>query len=330
MPAFELARARARPARCSMRPPPGTVPLAVAFDAARAEFRRSPARAPGRHRIGAALIAGADSRAAPVAAGPRGRPDAPRASRRRRGAVHCLAAVALDARSRESVRASRRRPRPAAVAPAASRRAAGRARAPVRPGRCRTTSGPPASIEPLGAVVAVGSRRGGAAWPWPLCRPLLIGWLRVAPDRGLGGDGELVVQSRPDGARVIIDDKEHGRHAAHRAGEPGHPRAAGARRRRRAARDSADDPRRACRPPSTSSCMGVASTGVLEVRSEPSRARVTIDGQRPRLHAADAARRDARRIPGGARARRLEVRRKWCASSRAPRLSWSCRSGDGR
>ncbi len=37
-----------------------------------------------------------------------------------------------------------------------------------------------------------------------------IGWMATRPTEHLGSDGELVVQSRPEGATVVIDDREHG------------------------------------------------------------------------------------------------------------------------
>ena len=37
-----------------------------------------------------------------------------------------------------------------------------------------------------------------------------IGWQATRPSEGLTGDGELVVQSRPEGARVTVDDEDRG------------------------------------------------------------------------------------------------------------------------
>ena len=43
-----------------------------------------------------------------------------------------------------------------------------------------------------------------------VAQTLVVAWLLSRPSEGLGGDGELVVQSRPEGARVLIDDKDEG------------------------------------------------------------------------------------------------------------------------
>ena len=73
--------------------------------------------------------------------------------------------------------------------------------------------------------------------------------------------------------------------------------------------------------------QGVSSTGVLEVRSEPSAARVTIDGQARGSTPLDAARRDPGRLPGGARARRLEVDPGRAGGAGQRPLNCWCRSG---
>ncbi len=111
-----------------------------------------------------------------------------------------------------------------------------------------------------------------------VAQAVLAGWLWSRPSSGLGGDGELVVQSRPDGARVVIDDREHGVTPLTIRVSPG--------AHVLQVRAGTSEPRvipLLIRPGVQTAqyveLMGVATTGVLEVRSEPSKARVTIDGQ---------------------------------------------------
>ena len=107
---------------------------------------------------------------------------------------------------------------------------------------------------------------------------LLVAWLLSRPSEGLGGDGELVVQSRPEGARVVIDDKEQGVTPLTVRVSPGthvlQVRAGSAE-----PRVIPLQIRAGVQTAQYVELMGVASTGVLEVRSEPSKAKVTIDGQ---------------------------------------------------
>jgi PEGA domain len=105
-----------------------------------------------------------------------------------------------------------------------------------------------------------------------------VAWLLSRPSEGLGGDGELVVQSRPEGARVLIDDKDEGITPLTVRVSPG--------THVLQLRAGSAEPRvipLQIRPGVQTAqyveLMGVASTGVLEVRSEPSKAKVTIDGQ---------------------------------------------------
>ena len=111
-----------------------------------------------------------------------------------------------------------------------------------------------------------------------VAQSLLVAWLLSRPSEGLGGDGELVVQSRPEGARLLIDDQDQGVTPLTVRVSPG--------THVLQLRAGAAEPRvipLQIRPGVQTAqyveLMGVASTGVLEVRSEPSTARVTIDGQ---------------------------------------------------
>ena len=111
-----------------------------------------------------------------------------------------------------------------------------------------------------------------------LAQSLLVAWLLSRPSEGLGGDGELVVQSRPEGARVVIDDKDQGVTPLTVRVSPGthvlQVRAGSAE-----PRVIPLQIRAGVQTAQYVELMGVASTGVLEVRSEPSKAKVTIDGQ---------------------------------------------------
>ncbi len=111
-----------------------------------------------------------------------------------------------------------------------------------------------------------------------VAQAVLAGWLWSRPSEGLGGDGELVVQSRPDGARVVIDDREHGVTPLTIRVSPG--------THVLQVRAGTSEPRvipltirAGVQTAQYVELMGVATTGVLEVRSEPSKARVTIDGR---------------------------------------------------
>ncbi|MFM8532652.1 MAG: PEGA domain-containing protein, partial [Acidimicrobiia bacterium] len=107
-----------------------------------------------------------------------------------------------------------------------------------------------------------------------------VGWLLVTRDSGglREGEGELAVQSRPQGARVVVDGKEQGvtpltvrlnagAHVLEVQVGKSEPRVI---------------PLNIQAGVQTSQYIelqGVTGTGTLEVRSEPSGARVTVDGQ---------------------------------------------------
>lgn len=105
-----------------------------------------------------------------------------------------------------------------------------------------------------------------------------IGWTLSRPTESLGSDGELVVQSRPEGATVVIDDREQGVTPLTVRVSPGthvlQVRAGSAE-----PRVIPLQIRAGVQTAQYVELQGVATTGVLEVRSEPSKARVTIDGR---------------------------------------------------
>ncbi|MCC6988313.1 MAG: PEGA domain-containing protein [Acidobacteria bacterium] len=105
-----------------------------------------------------------------------------------------------------------------------------------------------------------------------------IGWSLSRPSESLGSDGELVVQSRPEGATVVIDDREQGVTPLTVRVSPG--------THVLQVRAGAAEPRviplqirAGVQTAQYVELQGVATTGVLEVRSEPAKARVTIDGR---------------------------------------------------
>lgn len=108
---------------------------------------------------------------------------------------------------------------------------------------------------------------------------LLLGWQLMRPSASLGGDGEIVVQSRPEGARVVIDDRDYGVTPLTVRVKPG----------TRVLQLTAGNAEPRVIPltirPGVQTAQyvelaGVTTTGTIEVRSEPSQARVTIDGER--------------------------------------------------
>ncbi len=103
-------------------------------------------------------------------------------------------------------------------------------------------------------------------------------WMARRPGESLGGDGEIVVTSRPEGAQVVIDDREYGVTPATVRLSPG--------THVLQVRAGSTEPRiiplsirAGTQTAQYVELMGVATTGVLEVRSEPARAKVTIDGR---------------------------------------------------
>lgn len=105
-----------------------------------------------------------------------------------------------------------------------------------------------------------------------------IGWRAMRPSESLGGDGELVVQSRPEGANVTIDDRNHGVTPLTVRLSPG--------THVLQVRAGSTEPRvipLAIRAGTQTAqyveLQGVATSGVLEVHTEPAKAKVTIDGR---------------------------------------------------
>jgi hypothetical protein len=136
-----------------------------------------------------------------------------------------------------------------------------------------------ASTPPVDAVPWWRSARAVAAMAaLVLLQGGLLAWQFSRTTETLTGEGELVVQSRPEGARVTIDDEDRGVTPLTVRVSPGthvlQVKAGTAEPRViplmiRAGTQTAQ----------YVELQGVSTTGVLEVRSEPSAARVTIDGQ---------------------------------------------------
>lgn len=111
-----------------------------------------------------------------------------------------------------------------------------------------------------------------------LVQTAVLGWVLTRPSENLGSDGELVVNSQPQGATVVVDDREHGVTPLTLRIAPG--------THVLQVRAGSAEPRvipLSIRPGVQTAqyveMQGVATTGVLEVRSEPSKAKVTIDGR---------------------------------------------------
>lgn len=111
-----------------------------------------------------------------------------------------------------------------------------------------------------------------------LVQTAVLGWLLTRPSENLGAEGELVVNSQPQGATVVVDDREHGVTPLTMRISPG--------THVLQVRAGTAEPRvipLSIRPGVQTAqyveMQGVATTGVLEVRSEPSKAKVTIDGR---------------------------------------------------
>lgn len=166
-------------------------------------------------------------------------------------------------------------PSPKAAAPVVSMRPA--AHVDERPASvARDDDAPVASVPDLswwqsGRLVA-------ALFVVALVQTAVLGWLLTRPSENLGADGELVVNSQPQGATVVVDDREHGVTPLTMRISPG--------THVLQVRAGSAEPRvipLSIRPGVQTAqyveMQGVATTGVLEVRSEPSKAKVTIDGR---------------------------------------------------
>ena len=254
MPAFDLPVV----AELSLleAPPPGQVPLAVAFD-----------RTPAQKTATAAAQATTDEAFAP--------PPRSRSGVRRKAAEP---GVEVE-------------PEPVAATPAPTpaQTAAATPAGPIiqwPPVTAPPVGEPEPGPGPVAAAQAVeppspwwrSARAVAALVAVAVAQSLLVAWLLSRPSEGLGGDGELVVQSRPEGARVVIDDQDQGVTPLTVRVSPGthvlQVRAGSAE-----PRVIPLQIRAGVQTAQYVELMGVASTGVLEVRSEPSKAKVTIDGQ---------------------------------------------------
>jgi hypothetical protein len=146
-------------------------------------------------------------------------------------------------------------------------------------GAAEPVEAPDASLAPAAAVPWWRSARAVAAMAaLVLLQGGLLAWQFSRPSEALTGEGELVVQSRPEGARVTIDDEDRGVTPLTLRVSPG--------THVLQVRVGAAEPRviplmirAGTQTAQYVELQGVSSTGVLEVRSEPSSARVTIDGQ---------------------------------------------------
>jgi hypothetical protein len=107
---------------------------------------------------------------------------------------------------------------------------------------------------------------------------LVIGWLLTGGASPAAGDGELVVQSRPPGARVSIDGKERGATPLTLT-LPSGTHVLEVRVGRSEPRVIPLTIRAGVRNSQYVELQSVPTTGGLEIRSDPPRARVLVDGQ---------------------------------------------------
>jgi hypothetical protein len=141
-----------------------------------------------------------------------------------------------------------------------------------------TTEGPPPAAVEVAAPWWRSSRAVAAMAALVVLQGGLLAWQFSRPSEALTGAGELVVQSRPDGAKVTIDDEDRGVTPLTVRVSPG--------THVLQLRVGATEPRviplmirAGVQTAQYVELHGVSTTGVLEVRSEPSAARVTIDGK---------------------------------------------------
>ncbi len=290
MPEFELPVVRELPLLDV--PPPGHVPLAVAFDRASAQkpgaavavappaaveeaFASPPRSRSGVRRtaaeLGVEMDPEPDHAAVPPVPEPADSPaDSPVGPIIQWPPVAAQPAIAPEPEPLPAAAVRAMEPPPATVD----------TRAPWVTDQAETAAGAtamPATAE-LPAPWWRSSRAVAALVAVAIAQSLLVAWLLSRPSEGLGGDGELVVQSRPEGARVFIDDQDAGVTPLTVRVRPGthvlQVRAGSAE-----PRVIPLQIRAGVQTAQYVELMGVASTGVLEVRSEPSKAKVTIDGQ---------------------------------------------------
>lgn len=256
-------------------PPPDLVPLAVAFDRPAAVK----AEAPAARSASADAVAEVD---APTPA-----PTRKSGVRRRK-----VEAAAAPDEAPESVEPQVRETSPPVALPEPAMALVSTAPEPAEtvvpfsPPVARWNDTPTAGPEPLPEPVVIeaetpwwrSARMVAALVALTVAQTAFIGWMASRPTEHLGGDGELVVQSRPEGATVVIDDREHGVTPLTVRVSPGthvlQVRAGSAE-----PRVIPLQIRAGVQTAQYVELQGVATTGVLEVRSEPSKARVTIDGR---------------------------------------------------
>lgn len=282
-------------------PPADLVPLAVAFD--RAPARHAPPAPAAEPEPTPVDVAPVVAEAPPVPQDPPVAPTRKSGVRKGRKAAASVAepvvevapsASAAPASEPDDEPESQPAPDTADVLPVARQVALEPAPLPAPPPSVHATTPVRARVpepEPEPAVAepyAVTVPEAPPLWRSPMAVAALlvvallqtgfIVWSATRPSENLGGDGELVVTSRPEGAAVTIDDRQHGVTPVTVRLSPGahvlQVRAGSAEPRViplaiRAGTQTAQ----------YVEMQGVATTGILEVRSEPSKARVTIDGR---------------------------------------------------
>lgn len=305
MPPFELTEPEVEP--LMEAPPPDLVPMAVAFDRAPAPSAEAPApmkKSGVRRKVAPAAGAVVDAPSvapepAPVATSREGgaAPGAPAladlsprvasvadaddSAGHALAEVASIAAAALGSAEIPTVAA----PHPPTIVSASvvDEPRAGRSSPPSRwvdgadsppvDGSPDVVAASPASVpwwrsgRAVAALFAVAVLQAG-----------LIGWLVTRPSESLGSEGELVVHSRPEGAAVVIDDRDHGVTPLTVRISPG-THVLQVRAGNTEPRVIPLSIRAGTQTAQYVELQGVSTTGVLEVRSEPGRARVSIDGE---------------------------------------------------
>ncbi len=135
--------------------------------------------------------------------------------------------------------------------------------------------------EPEPALARASRIKRWAAWALGalvFVEALVIGWLLTGGGGPDAGDGELVVQSRPPAARVTVDGKERGATPLTLRLSPG-THVLEVRVGRSEPRVIPLTIRPGVRTSQYVELQSVPTTGGLEIRSDPSRARVLVDGQ---------------------------------------------------
>ncbi|MGE0812681.1 MAG: PEGA domain-containing protein [Vicinamibacterales bacterium] len=256
-------------------PPPDLVPLAVAFDTV---DEPPPART---------KKSGVRKKAAAPVAPPERAIDAPEPVLTDPEPVQDVEAVAAPAVPVRASAAPAGPPVAEMVDPAVAAIRAFEPPPPAAPPREAPAPAPAAAPEPPAYDLPIpvpedvpwwrSTRAVAALGAVALVQLAVIGWLLTRPTEALGTDGELVVTSTPTGAAVVVDDHDHGQTPVTIRMKPG--------THVLQVRAGAGEPRvipLTIRPGvQTAQYVELqgATTGVLEVRSEPSPAKVVIDGE---------------------------------------------------